>query len=119
MVFVDKDRIYEVVGNLVSNGIKYTDTGTVTIKLSNPNPGWIRMEIKDTGIGIPENEQNKLFQKFERAESSVGKTIGTGLGLYISKLLVEEFGGQIGLTSEFGKGSNFWFDLPIKRHAKD
>lgn len=118
-VFVDQDRIYEVVGNLVSNAVKYTDHGSITINMLNPNEATVRLEVIDTGTGISSEEQKKLFQKFERAESSIGKTVGTGLGLYISKLLVEKFGGKIGLVSIPGKGSNFWFDLPLNYQTTD
>jgi signal transduction histidine kinase len=116
-VYVDEDKIHEVIVNLVSNAIKYTETGSVTIEVSNPNLETIRVEVKDTGAGISAEEQKKLFQKFYRVQSVVGKTIGTGLGLYISKLLIERFGGSIGLISESGKGSNFWFELPIDKRT--
>ncbi len=112
-VKVDPDRIREVIGNLVSNAIKYTEKGEVKIKMSCPQTGWIRVEVVDTGPGISKEEQTKLFQKFYRAESTSGKTFGTGLGLYITKLLIEEFGGKIDLKSEISKGSNFWFELPV------
>lgn len=112
-VRVDSDRINEVVGNFVSNAVKFTEKGSIDIKLSNPTKDTIRLEIIDTGPGITESEQKRLFAKFYRTESTAGKTIGTGLGLYISKLLVEAFEGKIGLDSEFGKGSNFWFELPL------
>lgn len=114
-VVVDQDRIYEVVANLISNSIKYTDKGKIEVVLFNPpgNSGIIRLEIRDTGRGISSEEKDKLFQKFGRIESSAGKTIGTGLGLYISKLLIEKFGGKIGVESEVGKGSTFWFELPL------
>ena len=112
-VMVDPDRIKEVVGNFLSNAVKFTEEGKVDVKIGNPTPESVKVEIADTGPGISESEQNKLFSKFYRAESTEGKTMGTGLGLYITKLLVEEFGGKIGLESELGKGSTFWFELPL------
>ncbi|EKD62009.1 MAG: two-component sensor histidine kinase [uncultured bacterium] len=115
IVYVDQDRIYEVVANLISNAIKYTDIGLVKVKLSMASPHAIKLEVIDSGRGISTEEQKKLFGKFVRAESSAGKTLGTGLGLYISKLLIEKFGGRIGVVSSPGKGSNFWFVLPVKR----
>ena len=112
-VRVDPDRIQEVIGNLLSNAVKYTDKGSVVVRLVQPNANMVRFEVEDTGSGISKEEQEKLFRKFSRAESTVGKTTGTGLGLYISKLLVEKFGGSIGLSSEIAKGSTFWFELPL------
>jgi signal transduction histidine kinase len=115
-VFVDPDRIQEVIGNLISNAVKYTDEGFVEVKMTQPKPEFVRVEIVDSGIGIAKDEQNKLFQKFHRVESNVGKTTGTGLGLYISKLIVEKFKGNIGVISDEGKGSTFWFDIPLAEH---
>lgn len=112
-VYVDKDRIHEVIANLISNAIKYTDKGKVTILLMNKN-GKIRLEVQDTGLGIKLEDQQRLFRKFTRVESSAGKKIGTGLGLYISKLLIEKFGGEISFESQIGKGSTFWFELPVR-----
>lgn len=116
-VKVDPDRVQEVIGNFVSNAIKFTEKGSVDIVMSNPTPETVRVEVKDTGPGITKQEQEKLFQKFYRAETTSGKTFGTGLGLYITKLLIEKFGGKIGLVSEIDKGSNFWFELPVIRKA--
>src|SRR3989344_469461 len=112
-VEVDPDRIHEVVANLLSNAVKYTEKGSVEVKLSQSSQSSVRLEVIDTGPGITKEEQKLLFKKFSRAESSVGKTTGTGLGLYISKLLVEKFKGKIGADSEPGKGSDFWFELPL------
>lgn len=116
-VKVDPDRIREVVSNIVSNAIKFTEKGKVSIEMSNPRANVVKVQIIDTGPGISKEEQVKLFKKFFRAESTSGKTFGTGLGLYITKLLVEKFGGEIGLISEINKGSNFWFELPVVKRV--
>jgi len=117
LVYVDTDRIHEVVANLISNAIKYTDEGEINIKLTQPTPQSIKFEVADTGAGLSPEEQQKVFTKFYRAESNVGKVMGTGLGLYISKLLVEQFNGKLGLSSEKEKGSTFWFELPLKQQT--
>jgi len=115
LVYVDVDRIHEVVSNLISNAIKYTDEGEVIINALNKDGSNIYVEVVDTGRGLSNEEQQKLFSKFYRAESNIGKQIGTGLGLYISKLLVEKFGGKIGVFSQRDKGSTFWFELPLTK----
>lgn len=112
-VEVDPDRIYEVIANIISNAIKYTDEGSVEVRLLQPDKEMVRFEVEDTGPGISLQEQEKLFQKFYRIETNVGKTTGTGLGLYISRLLMEKFNGKIGLISDLKKGSTFWFEIPI------
>ena len=117
-VFVDPDRLYEVIDNLVSNAIKYTNTGSVIIKIANPSKGFVKLELQDSGPGISLSEQKRLFRKFYRVKSTVGKTIGTGLGLYISKLLVERFGGSMGVDSSTDKGATFWFKLPVDVEEK-
>jgi len=114
-VDVDADRIHEVVANLISNATKYTDKGSITVRLTQPNSSTVRFEVEDTGPGISPEEQGKLFQKFARAESTIGKTTGTGLGLYICKLLMAKFNGKIGLDSQEKKGSTFWFELPLSK----
>ena len=112
-VRVDPDRIHEVLANFISNALKYTDHGSVEVKLKQAKGNNVRVEVIDTGPGISKEEQAKLFQKFYRVETNLGKTTGTGLGLYISRLLVEKFGGKLGVDSDSGKGSNFWFELPL------
>lgn len=112
-VKVDIDKVNEVMGNFVSNALKYTEKGSVFVRLVQPEKNKVRFEVEDTGPGISQEEQKKLFQKFYRVESNVGKTTGTGLGLYISKLMVEKFGGKIGLDSKPGKGCVFWFEIPV------
>ena len=113
LVYVDQDRIFEVITNLISNALKYSDKGRVMVSLSNPSHNLIKFTITDTGRGMTKEEQQKLFAKFYRANSSAGTVMGTGLGLYITKLLIEKFDGTIGVESELGKGSLFWFELPI------
>ena len=115
-VYVDKDRLHEVVVNFLSNALKYTDAGSVMVKMTNPSLDRVKVEVIDTGRGITSKEQKKLFRKFYRVKSNIGKTIGSGLGLYISKLLIEKFGGEIGVVSQAGRGSNFWFVLPRREN---
>ncbi|TGL15015.1 PAS domain-containing hybrid sensor histidine kinase/response regulator [Leptospira meyeri] len=116
----DPSRIKQVLLNLINNAIKFTSSGSVTIKTEyEPEINdrlRFRVGVIDTGIGIPEEEQHKLFHKFSQTDSSTHRKYGgTGLGLSISKLLIEKMGGTIGVESTFGKGSTFWFelDLPI------
>jgi len=118
-VYVDSDRIYEVVGNLMTNAFKYTEEGSVKMKADNKDKGFVRVEVKDTGLGIAKDDQKNLFQKYYRSKSSAGKIEGTGLGLYVTRLLVEKFGGRVGVFSQVGKGSTFWFELPLAEDAEE
>jgi PAS domain S-box-containing protein len=114
----DRERIRQVLINLVGNAIKFTSTGEILIKAclerySNQS-ATISFSIQDTGIGITQEKQNLLFQPFTQVDSSATRSFGgTGLGLSISKGLVEMMQGQIGVESQTGKGSNFWFILPL------
>ena len=118
VVYVDPDKLDEGIANLVSNAVKFTNKGFVKIRLLNPEGGTVRLEVIDSGPGISAEEQKKLFRKFYRVESTSGKTIGTGLGLYICKLLIERFNGKIGLISGEEKGSTFWFELPLSKSER-
>ncbi len=119
----DSQRIRQILFNLVGNAIKFTEKGEVLLKVSKlaegsePDQVHLRFDIIDSGIGISEALQNKIFESFTQASSSPShRSGGTGLGTTISKQLVEFMGGKIGLRSSPGKGSHFWFTitLPIK-----
>lgn len=115
-VLGDPVRLRQIVANFVSNAIKFTHEGTVTVMLlpspTYPQGAWIG--VQDTGIGIPEENQAMLFEAFTQADTSTTRKYGgTGLGLAISKKLVEMMGGRIGVESEVGVGSMFYIDLPL------
>lgn len=110
--FVDPNRLREVLQNLIDNAIKYTPEGSITIALTGDD-NVIQIQVKDTGAGIPEEDLPHLFQKFYRVDSSMTRTIGgTGLGLYISRKIVEMYNGHIWVESQLGKGSTFFINLP-------
>ncbi len=110
----DERRLTQVLLNLVGNAIKFTDAGAVVIKASQSN-GSFSIAVCDTGPGISEDDQKKLFQEFQQADSSTTKKKGgTGLGLAISKRIVELHGGKIWLESRVGRGSTFTFTVPVR-----
>ncbi len=115
----DPARFARIVTNLVSNGVKYTECGYVIIRTAfkqiDQKRIELRVEVTDTGIGIAKTKLNSIFEKFVQADSSTTRRYGgTGLGLAIAKQLVELMGGRIGVNSEEGVGSTFWFTIPAE-----
>lgn len=118
-ILTDKNKLREVFSNLVENAIKFTFKGGIEINLEK-EPDNLIINIIDTGIGIDPSDQKLIFSKFYRIEAwQSKKTEGTGLGLYISKKLIERLGGEIGLESEKGKGSRFYFTIPLLYPIKE
>lgn len=112
----DRERIGQVVGNLISNAIKYSPRGGVVTIAAAHEDGVIRVSVSDEGVGIPVNQQQQIFTKFFRVDSSDTRSIGgTGLGLALCREIVESHGGRIGFDSAPGAGSTFWFTLPAPR----
>jgi ammonium transporter len=112
-VLTDRDKLRQIVLNLVSNAIKYTDDGLITVRAEAVD-GRLQVEVSDTGLGIPQEELPKIFDEFHRAESRTARgRAGTGLGLTISQRLARALGGQVAVASRLGVGSKFTLDLPI------
>lgn len=119
MFLGDGGRLTQVLSNLLNNAIKFTSDGTVTLKIEQetrePERIFIRFSVEDTGIGISNIDRKKIFEKFNQANTSINRKYGgTGLGLSITKKILELQNIEIQLTSELGKGSTFYFVLPLK-----
>ena len=113
----DAARLRQVLLNLVGNAVKFTEKGSVTVRasrLKREDEFWLRVLVKDTGIGIPIEVQPRLFTMFSQADSSTSRRYGgSGLGLAISKRIIDRMGGTIDLESQVGAGSSFWFEVPL------
>ncbi len=123
LVTGDPGRIRQVLNNLLSNALKFTESGRIGLTTEVTSAGdrrvAVRFQVDDTGIGIAAEHQPRLFQNFVQGDDSMTRRYGgTGLGLAISKQLVELMGGRIGFQSEPGKGSSFWFTVPLGCHAE-
>jgi len=116
----DKEKISQVIYNFVDNAIKYgPEAQTIVISATKPEKDWVKIEVTDQGPGIPPSLQKRLFTQFSQLEFSLSRSQeGTGLGLYICKLIVDMLGGKIGVKSVLGKGSTFYFTLPTKKTSK-
>ncbi|MGD2271774.1 MAG: ATP-binding protein [Desulfobacterales bacterium] len=110
----DQQRIAQVLLNLVGNAIKFTEAGEVRVEVADSDGSFL-VSVSDTGPGLSEADQHKIFEEFQQADSSsTRKKGGTGLGLSIAKRIIEMHGGRIWVESQLGKGSTFWFTLPVR-----
>lgn len=110
---LDATRMAQVLGNLVSNAVKFTETGAVEVRVAEPRRGWLRFEVDDDGPGIADALHEQIFDRFVQADMSTQRAHGgSGLGLAIARELIELAGGEIGVDSAPGDGALFWFEIP-------
>ena len=120
-VKADRDRLIQVMLNLLSNAVKFCEAerGQVTVTLS-AGDGVVRVDVQDNGTGIGEADQQTIFEKFRQVgDTMTAKPQGTGLGLPISRQIIEHFGGSLRVMSELGKGANFYFTLPLNGNGAE
>ena len=114
VVHADEHAIDQVVINFVNNAIKYAPDSKEIFLITEKTKDYVRISVKDSGPGIPADKQPHLFERYYQAETSGFQNSGLGLGLYISSEIIKRHGGEIGVDSELGKGSTFWFTLPLE-----
>lgn len=118
-LYADRTKTEHLLGNLVSNAIEFTpDGGRVEVQVTPSGEGeWLQVEVEDSGIGIPAERQDEIFEEFVSLDDGVDRELGgTGLGLSIARRIVEMHEGSIGVESAEGRGSRFWFTLPTERN---
>lgn len=111
IVHTEKNRVMQVLGNYISNAIKYTRRGSITIGYYPPAQGHIRLFVRDTGCGIPADKHREIFERFVKLDTFKQ---GTGLGLSICRMIAEKLNATVGIDSEPGKGSEFWLEIPYQ-----
>jgi signal transduction histidine kinase len=109
----DRDRLAQVFVNLLGNAVKYSPDGGIVEIVGDVSDDTVRVEVRDQGIGVPDEHQPRIFTKFFRGDARESGIAGTGLGLAVSREIVEAHGGRIGFESSPGVGSHFWFELPL------
>lgn len=120
IIFTDGHRLSQVLTNLLDNALKFTESGKISFGYSINNDNYVRFFVSDTGIGIPTHEQENIFNRFIKLEQNANKLYGgTGLGLAICREIISLLGGEIGVESNPGMGSAFWFTIPLSNEVKD
>ncbi len=115
-VLADRGRLQQVLINLLFNAVKYNRPGgEIHVRAWRLHQDWTRIEVADTGVGIPAGRQGEMFQRFNRLGAERSGVEGTGIGLAIARELTEAMGGRMGFESTEGRGSRFWLDLPVAR----